>query len=982
MEGSNSPRFRKLHFPVGLWINSPRKHFAKLGARWPSAVSVKSTTSSDAASLHEAPTAPSSSLSLSTPSLAPPSPSPSPFLRPRPAAPQSRTKRLSHLFLRGRSNSDRDRAVGDRERELWAHSAAPSSHHYLPPASSSAPGLIKIYGDALSSGANYRSLLATAHSTAHQLISQVITRYTERERDGETEDGAFHKPSPEDFLLCDVIGRPIIQPDGAVRWETECRRGVASWECPLLLIDMWKPKEGYERRFEIQRKDDYEREEREKEKERERDGENHSVPWRRNRMASGGGPEEGERGHRGRNTELRRSISDMNLSLRRRQGQHGTNDNRRPSNHPGGVQDRKNIVSMITTDSGEVLGSKVVGDRDRRPQGVEDENDVSACDLEVMSQSLILPPTDRPYFLLLQGYDQSKARLDFVLYIMSGHTHVFGRKPTAREREKEKERERKGRRLLKVDTFLSAPDLLPRHLLVRRDDALPNQDSRRGTCDNFPPSRRNLGDVVGGAVTHNGAALYREAELKPGDLLGLGSHFLFLYRDPRVTPAPPLALPLPWQQDSTTSCCPGGLVDRQEVLRQYLGSTEAEIMSKNSSPDAGCGALAPAYLLSVMIDYASKHLDPALIPQLLLKSANQIKGIVWDNIKEFGEKHPTQNSTDQGGELSTPSIQQVSSDLRPLMFWMSNATELLNFFQVKVEDMEKEWEFEADLETCSEALSQLDDVIMHTFQQCVYHLTKTLYSLLPALLDTNPFSSEEKEKDKDRAREEGESEGGGGEAENDVSALPPTVAGLVEVYRHSLMLSSEACLSPPLTSQTFGYLFFFTNTSLLNTLLERDGLFSWSRAVQIRTNLDLVLDWLQGAGLGDIASEFLKKLSITVNFLCIPKTRLIQSSWTSLHDDYALLSPSQLHHLLTHYKLGPARAPPTSWTPPPGTDLSGDIFESFLDHPPLILPNETPRLILAQPIPSPELQQEVTRLRSFLWGLDQDELPANQRTRL
>lgn len=55
-----------------------------------------------------------------------------------------------------------------------------------------------------------------------------------------------------------------------------------------------------------------------------------------------------------------------------------------------------------------------------------------------------------------------------------------------------------------------------------------------------------------------------------------------------------------------------------------------------------------------------------------------------------------------------------------------------------------------------------------------------------------------------------------------------------------------------------------------------DSLFSWSRAVQIRTNLDLVLDWLQGAGLGDIASEFLKKLSVTVNFLCIPKTRLIQ----------------------------------------------------------------------------------------------------------
>lgn len=49
-------------------------------------------------------------------------------------------------------------------------------------------------------------------------------------------------------------------------------------------------------------------------------------------------------------------------------------------------------------------------------------------------------------------------------------------------------------------------------------------------------------------------------------------------------------------------------------------------------------------------------------------------------------------------ELPPPSVQKLSSDLRPLMFWMSNATELLNFFQVKVEAMEKEWEFEGERE--------------------------------------------------------------------------------------------------------------------------------------------------------------------------------------------------------------------------------------------------------------------------------------------
>lgn len=990
MEESGSPRFRKLHFPVGLWINSPRKHFAKLGARWPSAVSVKSTNSSDAASVHEAPSsAPSSSLSHSTPSLAPPSPSPSPaFLRPRPANQQSRAKRLSHLFLKGRSNSDRDRGIGEREREVWAHSATPSSHHYLPPASSNAPGLVKIYGDALSSGANYRSLLANMNSTSRQLIQQVINRYTERERENECEDTALQKYSPEDFLLCDVIGKPIQQPDGAIEWQMECRRSVASWECPLQLVDMWRPKEGFERRFEIQRLEEYEREEKEKEKQRERDGESYQgVRWRRSRMASGGGPEE-ERGHRGRNTELRRSISDMNLSLRRRQGNNAGNDPRRGSKVPNNGQDRKNIVSMIATEPGENTGPRGGSEADRRTRAPEEETDT--CDLEVMSQSLILPPTDRPYFLLLQGYDQSK---DFVLYIMAGHTHVFGRKPTFREREMDRERERKGKRPLKVDTFLSAPDLLVRHLLIRRDTAVPEQPRGQALARPFR----------GGPVTLNGAPLYREAALKPGDLLGLGSHFLFLYRDPRVTPAPPLALPPPWQGDMSTSYGPGNMTDRQEMLRLYLGSTESllrfqakhadallqEVISKNSSPDSGGGALAPAYLLSLMIDYASKHLEPELTPQLLLKAANQIKGIVWDKIKEFGDKHPTQNSAEADVELPPPSVQKLSSDLRPLMFWMSNATELLNFFQAKVEAMEKEWEFEApgdpvlsaDMDTCSEALAQLDDVIMHTFQQCVYHLTKTLYSLLPALLDTNPFSSEVKKRAKAGVKDRAGS-GEEGEEEEDAATLPPTVAGLVEVYRCSLQLSREACLSPPLTSQTFGYLFFFTNTSLLNTLLERDSLFSWSRAVQIRTNLDLVLDWLQGAGLGDIASEFLKKLSVTVNFLCIPKTRLIQSSWSSLQEEHFLLSPAQLHHLLSHYKLGPARATPSSWVPPPGTELGSDIFESFLDHPPLILPNETPRLDLTQSIPSPELQKEVTRLRTFLWGLDQDELPANQRTRL
>ena len=50
--------------------------------------------------------------------------------------------------------------------------------------------------------------------------------------------------------------------------------------------------------------------------------------------------------------------------------------------------------------------------------------------------------------------------------------------------------------------------------------------------------------------------------------------------------------------------------------------------------------------------------------------------------------------------------------------------------------------------------------------------------------------------------------------------------------------------------------------------------FQWSRAVRIRTNLDLLLDWLQAVGLGDIAAEFFRKLSATANLLCTPRSSL------------------------------------------------------------------------------------------------------------
>lgn len=54
------------------------------------------------------------------------------------------------------------------------------------------------------------------------------------------------------------------------------------------------------------------------------------------------------------------------------------------------------------------------------------------------------------------------------------------------------------------------------------------------------------------------------------------------------------------------------------------------------------------------------------------------------------------------------------------------------------------------------------------------------------------------------------------------------------------------------------------------------GFYQWSRGVQIRANLDLLMDLIQGMGLGDLAVEFFQKLSAAVNLLATPKENLLQ----------------------------------------------------------------------------------------------------------
>lgn len=107
--------------------------------------------------------------------------------------------------------------------------------------------MLKIFGDEICAGANYKSVLATPRSSAQELVKEALERYS------------LNKDAAHSYVLCDVIGRfegggVIGGGGGGGGWRTECLRALGDNEKPLLLQELWKPREGHARRFELRRR--------------------------------------------------------------------------------------------------------------------------------------------------------------------------------------------------------------------------------------------------------------------------------------------------------------------------------------------------------------------------------------------------------------------------------------------------------------------------------------------------------------------------------------------------------------------------------------------------------------------------------------------------------------------------------------------------------------------------------------------------------
>ncbi|XP_074063105.1 ras-associating and dilute domain-containing protein isoform X3 [Macrotis lagotis] len=354
--------------------------------------------------------------------------------------------------------------------------------------------------------------------------------------------------------------------------------------------------------------------------------------------------------------------------------------------------------------------------------------------------------------------------------------------------------------------------------------------------------------------------------------------------------------------------------------------------------------------------YQSPHL-------LLLQGYSQ----QHEKTKELAEK---QSQLQDPISLSRLTIADLLPDLQHIVFWMSNSIELLYFVQQKsplyIQNMEEELDvrgskeslFSSTITASEEAMTVLEEVIMYTFQQSVYYISKSLYVSLPILLECVPFQNESRE------------------TWCSAPQLPEELRRIVSIYQATLDLLQQFEVHPEIASQMFAYLFFFSNTLLFNQLLDKGptlSCFHWPKGVQVCARLQQLLEWTQSLGFGPLAEQFFKKLSCTVNLLATPGAQLIQMTWSSLRTQFPELSPAQLHRLLTQYQLASDIGSVTAWEPldedRPKAFRTEDVLESYDNHPPIVLPCGGFKVDLEVECLDDNIYRHLLYIRHFLWSL-------------
>ncbi|NWX07812.1 RADIL protein, partial [Caloenas nicobarica] len=538
----------------------------------------------------------------------------------------------------------------------------------------SAPGILKIFGGNICAGTNYKSVLATGSSGARELVKEALERY------------GLSQLSAGQYALCDVIGK-FEGPEK--RWQTEGLRVLGDHEKPLLIQDLWKPREGFSRRLELRK-----RAEVEELAARDVDTTTAGQSWaqgrertslgcpvRRTGTGTGTGAGTGERLPRhcstlpGSPAAARSGGSSMRYSLYQ-------------SPHllllQGYSQQHDSLVYLLNREQ------HTVG---QRTQASKPSISLSAPDI-------------LPLHCTIRKLRPSRHRLEekLVLEPIAGASVSVNFTEVTRT------------------VVLQHGDLLSLglyYLLLYKDpmkaQPLPAQTLLRLRA--LHPAVPDGAPVCGacGSLMKERDSATKKQDPSPAS-------------GPR---APRRKLQLEFEPAA-----------EDVLLRRIMTLIE---------PGGDDHKLTPAFLLCLCIQHSATSFEPGDFGQLLLKVAKMIQRTVWERTRELAEKQsqhqdPTTLSRFTIADL-LPDLQHIlfwmANAIEVLYFIQQKSPTYIQSMEEQLDVKgSKESLFSSTITASEEAMTVLEEVIMYTFQQCVYYISKCLYVSLPALLECNPFQSE------------------------------------------------------------------------------------------------------------------------------------------------------------------------------------------------------------------------------------------------
>ncbi|KAH0631985.1 hypothetical protein JD844_019956 [Phrynosoma platyrhinos] len=769
----------------------------------------------------------------------------------------------------------------------------------------SVPGVLKVFGCHICVGTHYKSVLATASSNAQELVKEALERY------------GLDKVDAGHYVLCDVIGKF----SGMERqWQMEGLRVLRDNEKPLLIQDLWKPREGFSRRFELRKRSEARKLQRNRTK-----GnmtlltgcKNHTTP-----------------------PSLRRTVSETSLS------QSGTQDNREEEEE----QFKRHYSTLPET-----LWC-LESSRDGHSIPAEDQN----CNS--MRYSLY----QSPHLLLLQGYSQQH---DSLVYMLNRDQHTVGQRTQAS----------KPSISLSAPDILPLHCTIRR---IKASSRSRHRSEEKLVLEPIPGASVSINfSKVGRTVTlHHGDLIslglyYLLLYKDPLKTQPLPAQTLMRLRAIRRASEPELSSGCkmcgnPFKDKAGSSSkkqgshhpqVPSGRRGGRRKLQLEFDKASEDLLLRRIitliEPTGDDHKLTPAFLLCLCIQHSANNFKPGEFGQLLLKSAKMIQRTVWVSsslgkleagkylfgrleLPESPQKETLGYRSQCTGQdpalLSHFTITDLLPDLQHILFWMSNSIEILYFVQQKSPVYIQNMEEELDIKGSKESLFSLTITASEEAMTC------------------NPFQSE------------------GRDGWLSSPPLPEEIRKVVLIYQAILDLLHQYEVHMEIASQMFAYLFL---SGLLPLVQRSTGQGHFAASLGMGPECGF---WATGRPILWQALQHGKPLGHAKFPAGAGESRTLVGASPSNSPSRVRVKGNIYggsHHLVDDVVHVESRIPgikPRSTESHPDP-ISGfiryDILESFDNHPPIMLPSGGFKVDLEVDNLDDNIYRHLLYIRHFLWSL-------------